>query len=186
MAQQKDSGIVTIHGKEYRTVARRIEDFRSSYATWSIQTEVVARDDAEVVVKATILDDQERVISTGYAEESRAASKINKTSALENAETSAVGRALAFFGDAGTEIASADEVAGAIQQQNGNAPAEISVTVADLRKLMADTETDEAAVVGWATEQQHTALDTVPPTYFPKLKHALDTKAQRMKQEAAS
>lgn len=184
MGQQKDTGIVSIHGKEYRTVARRIEDFRSKYSSWSIQTDVVARDDAEVVVKATILDDQGRVISTGYAEESRAASKINKTSALENAETSAVGRALAFFGDAGTEIASADEVAGAIQQQG--APAEISVTVADLRKLMADTETDEAAVVGWATEQQHTTLDTVPPTYFPKLKAALDKKSERIKKEAAS
>ena len=43
---------------------------------------------------------------------------INKTSALENAETSAVGRALAFLGFAGTEIASADEVANAIKQQN--------------------------------------------------------------------
>ena len=57
------------------------------------------------------------VVASGLAEEVRKASNINKTSALENAETSAVGRALAFFGMGGTEIASADEVAGAIGQQ---------------------------------------------------------------------
>jgi hypothetical protein len=64
------------------------------------------------------------VIATGYAEEVRTASKINRTSALENCETSAVGRALAFFGLAGSEIASADEVANAIQQQNNQGSSE--------------------------------------------------------------
>jgi hypothetical protein len=68
-------------------------------------------------MKATI-SAANMVIATGYAEEVRTASKINRTSALENCETSAVGRALAFFGLAGSEIASADEVANAIQQQN--------------------------------------------------------------------
>jgi len=116
----KDTGIVSIHGKEYQTVARRIEDFRTQHPDWTIQSELLSRDNETVVIKSEILDNSGRVISTGFAEESRSASKINKTSAVENAETSAVGRALAFFGMGGTEIASADEVASAIAQQNGD------------------------------------------------------------------
>ena len=109
-----DTGIVNIHGREYRTVAYRLNLFREDHPDWSIATKIVSIDDERVVVRTTIADENQRTISTGYAEEVRASSNINKTSALENAETSAVGRALAFYGLAGTEIASADEVANAI------------------------------------------------------------------------
>lgn len=110
-------GIVSIHGKQYQTVAYRIATFREKHPEWCVMTEVVTADDERVVVKATIANELQHVIATGYAEEVRGSTNINKTSALENAETSAVGRALAFFGLAGTEIASADEVANAIAQQ---------------------------------------------------------------------
>ena len=60
----------------------------------------------------------EKHLSTGTAEELRATSRINQTSALENAETSAVGRALAFLGFANDSIASAEEVSLAIEQQD--------------------------------------------------------------------
>jgi len=116
----KDTGIVSIHGKQYKTVALRISEFRETHPTYGIITKLVSADDEAVVVKATIIaEGHERFpLATGYAEERRSASQINKTSALENAETSAVGRALAFLGYAGSEIASADEVANAIGQQN--------------------------------------------------------------------
>ena len=114
---KKDTGVVSIHGKEYYTVAHRIKQFRDEYSGFTISTEVVSANDEMVVMKASILNDDGRLISTGYAEEKRNSTMINKTSALENAESSAVGRALAFFGLAGTEIASADEVANAIAQQ---------------------------------------------------------------------
>jgi len=113
-----NSGIVSIHGKLYLTVASRINTFRTDHPDWTIATEVISVDDERVVMKAAIATPSGQVISTGYAEEVRSASAINRTSALENAETSAVGRALAFYGLAGTEIASADEVANAIKQQN--------------------------------------------------------------------
>lgn len=113
-----NSGIVSIHGKQYLTVANRINTFRADHPDWMIATEVVSADDERVVMKATIATPGGQIVSTGYAEEVRSASAINRTSALENAETSAVGRALAFYGLAGTEIASADEVANAIKQQN--------------------------------------------------------------------
>ena len=70
-----------------------------------------------VVVKAIISIDNQ-IIATGMAEEKRAASRINQTSALENAETSAVGRALAMCGITNDNIASAEEVSTAIEQQD--------------------------------------------------------------------
>ena len=109
---------VNIHGKNYKTVAERLEEFRKKFKGYKIITELISRDEQTVVMKAIIYDNENKIASTGYAEEIRSSSLINKTSALENCETSAVGRALAFLGLAGTEIASADEVANAIKQQN--------------------------------------------------------------------
>jgi hypothetical protein len=111
-------GVVKIHGREYKTVALRVAEFKEQHPEWSIVTELVSADDETVVMKALVMDQDQRIRGTGYAEEKRSASKINKTSAMENAETSAIGRSLAACGFAGTEFASADEVANAIAQQN--------------------------------------------------------------------
>lgn len=116
---------VKIHNKEYFTVAERVARFREDWANWTIETQLISQDEEKVIMKALIYSDKSvvteesepQLISTGYAEEVRGSTNINTTSALENAETSAVGRALAFFGLAGTEIASADEVNAAIKQQ---------------------------------------------------------------------
>ena len=113
----KDTGIVNIHGKQYQTVAYRVGLFREKHPDLSLITEVISRDDDVVVMKAHIADPTGRIIATGHAEENRRSSQINKTSALENAETSAIGRALAAFGIGGTEFASANEVENAIHQQ---------------------------------------------------------------------
>jgi hypothetical protein len=114
-----NTGIVNIRGKEYMTVALRVQHFREVHPDWSIVTQIVHRDADEVVMVATILNEQNRIISTGHAEEKRKASQINSTSALENCETSAIGRALAGAGFGGSEFASANEVQNAIQQQPG-------------------------------------------------------------------
>lgn len=114
----KDTGKVNIHGKEYSTVAFRVNELRAEHKDdVSIETEIVSSDDKYVVMKAIIKNKDGRVIATGHAEERRDSTMINKTSALENCETSAIGRALAAFGLAGTEFASADEVATAISNQ---------------------------------------------------------------------
>lgn len=114
-----DTGIVNIHGKEYKTVAKRVDEFRKENKTdLAIITSLISIDEKTVVMKAEIIGKDGFVIATGYAEENRTASQINRTSALENCETSAIGRALANFGLAGGEYASADEVANAIAQQN--------------------------------------------------------------------
>ena len=133
----KDTGIVSIHGKEYQTVAFRVGKFREKYPTHSLTTEIVTRDPEIVVMKATIADEAGRILATGHSEEVRKASQINRTSALENAETSAIGRALAALGLGGTEFASADEVANAIGQQKSSVK---SVAQDEWEKLDSETQ----------------------------------------------
>tara|TARA_Y100001951_G_C11271275_1_gene258936 strand:+ start:284 stop:895 length:612 start_codon:yes stop_codon:yes gene_type:complete len=114
------SGIVKIHGKDYETVASRLKRFREDHPNWSLITDLVS-DGNRVVMKATLLDEKGTIRSTGHAEELRGSSNINETSALENAETSAVGRCLGNFKYTGTDsnpsIATSNEVLDAILQQ---------------------------------------------------------------------
>ena len=112
-----NKGIVKIHGRNYKTVALRVSEFHESRSeTQRITTELVYHDKDRVVMKATVWD-SDVAMGTGYGEEWRESSKINTTSAMENAETSAIGRALACIGLGGDEYASADEVLRAISQQ---------------------------------------------------------------------
>jgi hypothetical protein len=112
-----EDGIIEIHGKQYQTVARRLTDFRVEHPDWGIETDLLESADY-VRMKATIKNEEGRVIATGYAEENRAVGSINKTSAVENSETSCVGRALAFLGKGGTHIRSADEMQAAVDEQS--------------------------------------------------------------------
>ena len=118
---------VNIHGKEYRTVAERINLFYSTYKDkiTAITTEIIKDEKNIIQVKATISakDKIENptffVFGNGFAEEDRTKGRINSTSALENCETSAIGRALASIGLlGGNEYASANEVQNAMHQQN--------------------------------------------------------------------
>jgi hypothetical protein len=112
-----NTGVVNIKGKDYMTVALRVQKFREAHPTWSITTHIEDRTEDYVVMAAEIRNEDDRLIATGHAEEFRKSSQINGTSALENCETSAIGRALAVAGFGGTEFASANEVQNAIHQQ---------------------------------------------------------------------
>tara|TARA_S200002703_G_scaffold88945_1_gene76813 strand:- start:5643 stop:6218 length:576 start_codon:yes stop_codon:yes gene_type:complete len=113
-----EGGTVAIHGKNYSTVATRVAVARRNLGTHlSIQTSIIDKDADTVTVKAKVFIDG-RLIATGIAEENRKASRINQTSAVENCETSAIGRALAFSGLQDNNIASAEEVSAAIEQQD--------------------------------------------------------------------
>ena len=107
---------VKIHGKDYKTVAERLSEFHSDHKeVKSVITEIIQFKDGIVVVKAAVkIGDN---VFTGHAYEEIGSTKINETSSLENAETSSIGRALASAGYAGTEFASAEEVATAIAKQ---------------------------------------------------------------------
>ena len=112
-----------IRGKQYVEVNERIKFFRQEdeYKNWTISTEFTALDSEMCVCKCVIADPNQRVIATGHAHEERSSSHINKTSYVENCETSAIGRALAMMGiGIDTSIASANEVKDAIAKQESN------------------------------------------------------------------
>ena len=115
-----NTGVVNIRGKEYMTGALRVQKFREAHPEWELSTEIIKADEKVVIMQARIYTENGKCIATGHAEEFRASSQINSTSALENCETSAIGRCLASAGWGGAEFASANEVQNAIHQQKNN------------------------------------------------------------------
>ena len=120
---------IDIQGSPYVKVNERLIYFNEHYKDGRITTDLVEMTE-RYIVKATIIPDvsnSERYF-TGYAEEVVGSSQVNKTSALENCETSAVGRGLAMMGIGIIKsIASAEEVANAVHQQNGVSQVSASV-----------------------------------------------------------
>ena len=124
----KSHGITQRGGKKYTQVVHRMEAFRTVFGLdLGVDTKVIVDDGHRVVVKSIITDSEGRVVGSGMAEEIRGQGNVNKTSALENCETSAIGRALASIGLSGGEYASANEMdavprkAQAIEQNQGGA-----------------------------------------------------------------
>ena len=102
---------INIHGKQYVEVKERIKHFRENFKEWSLTSELLELTDERCVIKATISNEQDRVIASGIAYETKGSSFINKTSFVENCETSAWGRALGNLGiGVDTSIASAEEI----------------------------------------------------------------------------
>lgn len=115
-------GVVNIHGREYKTVVLRVNEFRKAYKDWAIETEITHFDAGDCVIKATVRNPEGVVKATGIAHEVAGSTKINTTSHIENCETSAIGRCLACLGLGGTEYASADELTVALAQQSQPQP----------------------------------------------------------------
>lgn len=115
---------INIRGKQYATVDARVAAFWELYPQGSITTQLVSDEGGRCLFKAEVWDGP-TIVSTGHAFEVKDSSNINKTSYIENCETSAVGRALGFLGiGSNGSIASADEVANAIEQQKSQDKAE--------------------------------------------------------------
>lgn len=107
-----------IKGKGYIEVNQRIKAFRQVYPTGTISTEIVSLENGVVMMKATILDEEGKMLANGFAYEKESSSFINKTSFIENCETSAIGRALGFCGfGIDSSVASAEEVENAMLNQ---------------------------------------------------------------------
>jgi hypothetical protein len=84
---------------DYASVQERLPLFWKDCSRGRIITELVVDDGTRIVMKAELFADIADTVptTTGYAEEIRGSSMVNKTSALENCETSAIGRALANY-----------------------------------------------------------------------------------------
>lgn len=130
---------VDIKGKAYVMINERIKFFRTSedFKGHSLESDVISHTNGVILIKATIKDSKGVIIASGLAQEKDGDGFINKTSYVENCETSAWGRALGNLGiGIDASIASAEEVQNAIQNQG-----------------KATTQKDETPVV-WLNESQ--------------------------------
>lgn len=171
-----------IHGKDYATVAPRVAILRRNLGKdLDIKTTLIHHDDKRVIVQADAYIDGVHV-SSGLAEEFRAASRINNTSALENCETSSIGRCCAFLAITNDNIASAEEVDQAINVQNKIVESEKKLTsaLAELGKV-----SHIGSYNSWITNNKSLMQDLkdLSPQYygkflldFNKIKTQLETK----------
>jgi len=141
--------------KDYVEVNVRVEKFWQKYPAGRIATEIVSWENGVIVMKASAYKDLNDAVpsATGFAYEKEGSSYINKTSALENCETSAVGRALAILGfEIKKSIASKEEVENAKHQQ-----AEMEKTDIPPVSLKAKYQMGKGSMDGfeeWVAEQQ--------------------------------
>ena len=170
-----DGTTVKIHGKDYSLVSTRLAVARRNLgSSLDLKSTIIHHDDKRVIVQVDAFIDGKH-ISTGLGEEFRASSRINQTSALENAETSAVSRCLAFMSFCDDSIASAEEVSAAIVAQDKK----LNVALANLTKV-----SHIGSYKSWLTENQKLMLQvkqTNPVAYqlflekFTKIKTKLET-----------
>ena len=137
---------MNIKGKEYVQVNQRVKAFKKLYPEGFIVTDIVSLEDGIVTMRAFCgfyEDGEEHILGTGTAQEKETSSYINKTSYIENCETSAVGRAL---GNAGlgidVAIASAEEMTNAVNQQKED----VCIICADCHKPIAPVTKRDGSV----------------------------------------
>lgn len=139
-----------VKGKDYAEVPQRVKAFRSIYPMGTISTEVISIENGVCVIKATVASDGV-ILGEGTAYEKEGSSFINKTSYIENCETSAVGRALGFAGfGIDTSIASAEEVMNAQKQQLKEREEEKK---AKLKGLLEETNSDVVKFLEWCSKE---------------------------------
>ena len=132
-----------IRGKDYIDVSQRVDAFWQLFPDWSLVTEKTMDDGKRVDFVAKAVDEQGRVRATGHAYEVYGKG-VNSTSAVENCETSAVGRALGMLGiGVDDNICSAEELVNAVTNQKKKDPEKKVDTPAPEEKT---TQPDQPAV----------------------------------------
>lgn len=167
-------------GKEYVEVNQRVTAFRMVYPTGSITSEILSLEDGVCVIKATCADENGSILGTGHAYEKENSSFINKTSYIENCETSAVGRALGMAGfGIDTSICSAEELENALLNQEASET--ISVTQASVMKqTLAQTDSDVTAFLKMVNDKFGRGVGSVDE--FNKQEYAYAAQMLRKKQ----
>ena len=159
---------IDFKGKGYALVASRVSAFRAICPRGRITTDILSMENGTVTMKATIFDDDDRELSNGYAQEKEGASYINKTSYIENCETSAIGRALGNLGIVSDEnISSAEELANAVLNQNEDKKP----------KRQQKNKTEE--------QLNEEMINSVSPDLIPDPTRTPDYRAKRLREEIA-
>ena len=185
MAQRQNSQpklkTVNIHGKAYTQVFTRINFFRGSGEDglvweggkgkdWSIEVDPIVANDTYAHMKAVIKDETGRTRATGQAMETKGSSNINKTSHVENCETSAIGRALGNLGIGTAEsFASTDEVSMAIAQQ---AVDKLKTAEAEIETLQMQISQLESQASGSFAANREALPETWIPYFITKMQAA--------------
>ena len=136
---------IQIKGKDYIEVNERVKQFHKDYPNGSITTELIEMTD-RFITKTTVIPDVKNPDRkfTGIAYEKEDSTFINKTSALENCETSSCGRALGMLGiGIDTSIASYNEVANSVEQQKDKPK---TIPPVDLKQVEVPNPAYDAAV----------------------------------------
>lgn len=171
-------------GKEYAEVPQRVKAFRMLYPNGSLTSEIISLENGVVIMKATACDENGQILGTGHAYEKEGNGFINKTSYIENCETSAWGRALAACGiiggneGAAGSIASMEEVMNAKKQQKMMSEDEKK---AQLKKLLQDTDSDVTLFLIWCNKEFKREIGSVDDMIEIELDRAISKVKQKEK-----
>lgn len=145
--QKANDGLkaIDVKGKRYVMVNEKVKAFRMLYPEGFIHTDIISLQDGVVVTQTKVgyFDENgnEKVLGTGLAFERQDSSFINRSSYIENSETSSTGRALSFlYLGADDSIASAEELANAINNQNKTEKPMETPTTIFIRKMIRDIQ----------------------------------------------
>lgn len=134
---------IDIKGKPYVEVNERIKEFRNNpkYEGYALESEIISLENGICTIKAVVKNTNGVIVATGLAQEKESSSLVNKTSFIENCETSAWGRALGNLGiGIDTSIASAEEVLNAINNQSSKSdPTKMQNQTGNAEKEKAET-----------------------------------------------
>lgn len=136
-----------IKGKSYIEVNQRIKAYRMVYPNGTIKTTLAKLENGICVFIAEVTNNDGEVIATGTAYEKENSTFINKTSYIENCETSAVGRALGMAGfGIDTSVASAEEVQNALENQKEDKKVILATEnqIKMIKDMMSDEQINEA------------------------------------------
>ncbi len=169
-----------IKDKKYLGVATRLGLLRKYFGTRAvISTKIIENTEKRVLMKASIFIDRE-LVSNGFSEQFRGSSMVNKTSALMNCETSAVGRALGLLGLTNDNVASADEVKQALETEETKESDKSPMTVDQIeeRFIGAKTPTELESIV--SEPQVRAFFDTISDKEHKKLAALFSNKQKQL------
>lgn len=136
-----------IKGNDYAEVNQRIKAYRMVYPNGTIRPEIKSLQNGVCIFRAEVTNENGDVIGVGHAYEKENSTFINKTSYIENCETSAVGRALGMAGfGIDTSVASAEEVANVIENQKEDKKVILATEnqIKIIKDMMSDEQINEA------------------------------------------
>ena len=143
--------------KNYAEVHQRIKAFRMVYPKGKILPEIISENEGIITFKVTIEDEIGNVLAIAHARENVKGSFINQSNAIENCETSAIGRALGMCGfGIDSSVASAEEIKNAIKKEEQ--PVDMVKLLADFEELIIATDTNREDIYKYFNISDNTQM----------------------------